>query len=52
MNTNVDGAPVTAQTDWGATAKDFIQDARDRWKYRRLMIFGACALLGAVYDER
>jgi len=29
-------------------ARDFIQDARDRWKFRRIMIFGAVALLGAV----
>lgn len=28
--------------------KDYVQEARDRWKFRRLMIFGAAILLGIL----
>ena len=42
--THPDGAPSPYQP----TPSDFVQDARDRWLFRRCMIFGSVALLGLL----
>lgn len=44
--THPDGSPRPYSPD--LAVRDFVQDARDRWKFRRIMIFGAALLLGVV----